>query len=68
MHRILTDEQISKRAYHIYLDHGGDAVENWFRARKELEQEAEAAEAKEAAAIADTTRQRHRREELWPEK
>lgn len=68
MHKILTNEQISKRAYEIYLSQGGEAVENWFQARKELEQEVEAVVAKEAAEIAEEARQRRRREELWPEK
>ena len=68
MHKILTDEEISKRAYKIYLKHGGDAVDNWFHARNEMEREAEIAEAKEAAEIEEVGRQRHRREELWPEK
>lgn len=66
MHKILTHEQIAKRAYQIYLNRGGDAVANWFQAHRELEQEAEAAEAKEAAEIAEVERQRRIQEKLWP--
>ena len=68
MSKILTDEQISRRAYEIYLKHGGNAADNWFHARNQLEREAEIEEAKEAAAKEEADRQRHRREELWPEK
>ncbi len=68
MYKILTDAQISKRAYEIYLKHGGEAADNWFHARNQLEREAEIAEAQEADAKAEEERQRHRREELWPEK
>ena len=68
MHKILTDEEISRRAYEIYLNQGGEAADNWFRARRELEQEVEAAEAKAAAAEAEAEHQARRRAELWPEK
>jgi len=39
MEHIITNDEISKRAYSIYLKSGGDSVANWFQARKELEQE-----------------------------
>jgi len=36
MKHILTDSEISKRAYEIYLKQGGNAADNWFQAKKEL--------------------------------
>ena len=36
MKHILTDSEISKRAYEIYLKQGGNASDNWFQAKLEL--------------------------------
>jgi hypothetical protein len=33
---VLTWEHVATRAYYIHLDEGGDAVENWLRAEREL--------------------------------
>jgi hypothetical protein len=33
---VLTWEHVVTRAYYIHLDEGGDAVENWLRAEREL--------------------------------
>ena len=31
-----TAAQIAERAYYLHLDHGGDEVENWLTAEREL--------------------------------
>lgn len=41
MKHIITDSEISKRAYELYLKRGGSAVENWFLAQSELKIEVE---------------------------
>jgi hypothetical protein len=33
---VLTWEHVAERAYYIHLEEGGDAVENWLRAEREL--------------------------------
>ena len=33
---VLTKEHVATRAYYIHLEEGGDAVENWLRAEREL--------------------------------
>jgi len=33
---VLTEEHVAERAYYIHLEEGGDAVENWLRAEREL--------------------------------
>jgi len=33
---VLIWEHVAERAYYIHLDEGGDAVENWLRAEREL--------------------------------
>jgi hypothetical protein len=33
---VLTWEHVATRAYYIHLEEGGDAVENWLRAEREL--------------------------------
>jgi hypothetical protein len=33
---VLTWEHVATRAYYIHLDEGGDPVENWLRAEREL--------------------------------
>lgn len=36
--KVITEEDIRRRAYEIYIENGGnsDALENWLRAEKEL--------------------------------
>jgi hypothetical protein len=34
--KLVTHDDIAKRAYEIYKDHGGSADENWFRAEGDL--------------------------------
>ena len=33
---VLNWEHVAERAYYIHLDEGGDPVENWLRAEREL--------------------------------
>lgn len=33
---VLTWEHVAERAYYIHLDEGGEPVENWLRAEREL--------------------------------
>jgi hypothetical protein len=33
---VITWEHVATRAYYIHLEHGGDALENWLRAEREL--------------------------------
>ena len=33
---VLTWEHVATRAYYIHLEQGGDALENWLRAEREL--------------------------------
>jgi hypothetical protein len=33
---VLTWEHVATRAYYIHLEEGGDSVENWLRAEREL--------------------------------
>jgi hypothetical protein len=33
---VLTWEHVATRAYYIHLEEGGDALENWLRAEREL--------------------------------
>ncbi len=33
---VLNWEHVAERAYYIYLDEGGEPVENWLRAEQEL--------------------------------
>jgi len=33
---VLTWEHVAERAYYIHLEQGGDALENWLRAEREL--------------------------------
>jgi Protein of unknown function (DUF2934) len=33
---VLSSEHVAERAYYIHLEEGGDAVENWLRAEREL--------------------------------
>ena len=33
---VLAWEHVAERAYYIHLDEGGDPVENWLRAEREL--------------------------------
>jgi hypothetical protein len=33
---VLTWEHVAERAYYIHLEEGGDAIENWLRAEREL--------------------------------
>ncbi len=33
---VLSWEHVAERAYYIHLDQGGDPVENWLRAEREL--------------------------------
>ena len=32
----ITQEQIAERAYYLYLERGGDELENWLHAEREL--------------------------------
>lgn len=32
----ITPEQIAERAYYLYLERGGDELENWLHAEREL--------------------------------
>jgi hypothetical protein len=32
----VTQEQIAERAYYLYLERGGDQLENWLHAEREL--------------------------------
>jgi len=34
--KVLSWEDVATRAYYIHLEEGGDAIENWLRAEREL--------------------------------